>query len=174
MRMSDLTPEEREEVIRMMKEHYPDFELREDAEIDHYLIPFPKDREVMAIDKAQAIWEAQAQQAAREWQAEPGGELADFLSIVNRAFDRIPLEALQALNPEGRCLFRDEFENTLRGLLCLTNPTKTRRPRKPRRRRPIRGGQAARRSAATTNGCCATSAAMTLEASGSKEGEATD
>jgi len=101
----------------MMKEHYPDFVLREDAEIHYYLIPFLKDREAMAIDKAQAIWEAQAQQAAREWQAEPGGELADFLSIVNRAFDRIPLEALQALNPEGRCLFRDEFENTVRGLL---------------------------------------------------------
>ena len=71
----------------------------------------------MAIDKAQAIWEAQAQQAASEWQDEPGVELADFLSIVNRAFDRIPLEALRALNPEGRCLFRDEFENTVRGLL---------------------------------------------------------
>jgi len=24
---------------------------------------------------------------------------------------------LLALNPEGRCLFRDEFENTVRGLL---------------------------------------------------------
>jgi hypothetical protein len=34
---------------------------------------------------------AQAQQATSEWQAEPGGELADFLSIVNRAFDRIPV-----------------------------------------------------------------------------------
>jgi hypothetical protein len=101
----------------MMKEHYPDFELRDDAEIDYYLFPFPEDREVMAIDKAQAIWEAQAQQAASKWQAEPGGELADFLSIVNRAFDRIPGEALRALNPEGRCLFRDEFENTVRGLL---------------------------------------------------------
>jgi hypothetical protein len=89
MKASDLTPEEREGVIRMMKEHYPDFELRDDAEIDYYLFPFPKDREVMASDKAQAIWEAQAQQAASEWQAEPGGELLDFLSIVNRAFDRI-------------------------------------------------------------------------------------
>ena len=44
----------------MMKEHYPDFELHDDAEIDYYLFPFPKDREVMASDKAQAIWEAQA------------------------------------------------------------------------------------------------------------------
>jgi hypothetical protein len=117
MKVSDLTPAEREEIIRDMKEHYPNFELRDDAEINYYLFPFPKDDEPMAIDKAQAIWEAQAQQAATEWQAEPGVELADFLSIVNRAFDSIPLEALQALNPEGRCLFRDEFENTVRGLL---------------------------------------------------------
>jgi hypothetical protein len=117
MKVSDLTPEEREEIIRDMKEHYPDFELRDDAEIDYFLFPFPKDREVMAIDKAQAIWEAQAQQAASEWKAEPDGELADFLGIVNRAFDRIPVEALRALNPEGSCLFRDEFENTVRGLL---------------------------------------------------------
>jgi hypothetical protein len=117
MKMSDLLPEEREELIRMLKERYPDVELRDDAEVDYYLFPFPKDREVMAIDKAQAIWEAQAQQAASEWEAEPGVELADFLRIVNRAFDRIPVEALRALNPEGRCLFRDEFENTVRGLL---------------------------------------------------------
>jgi hypothetical protein len=117
MRLSDLPPEEKEELIRMLKERYPDVELRDDAEIAYYLFPFPKDREVMAIDKAQAIWEAQAQQAASEWEAEPGVELADFLSIVNRAFDRIPIEALRALNPEGRCLFRDEFENTVRGLL---------------------------------------------------------
>jgi hypothetical protein len=116
MRMSDLTPEEREEIIRMLKERYPDGEIRDDMEISYYLFPFPTN-EPMASDKAQAIWEAQAQQAASEWQAEPGGELADFLSIVNRAFDRIPLEALRALNPEGRCLFRDEFENTVRGLL---------------------------------------------------------
>jgi hypothetical protein len=117
MKMSDLPPEEREEVIRMLKERYPDVELRDDAEVDYYLFPFLKDREVMAIDKAQAIWEAQAQQAASEWEAEPGVELADFLRIVNRAFDRIPVEALRALNPEGRCLFRDEFENAVRGLL---------------------------------------------------------
>ncbi|HEU0183982.1 MAG TPA: hypothetical protein VFS27_01615 [Blastocatellia bacterium] len=117
MKVSDLTPEEREEIIRDMKEQYPDFGLRDDAEIDYWLFPSPKDREVMAIDKAQAIWEAQAQQAASEWQAEPGSELADFLSIVNRVFDRIPLAALQALNPEGRCLSRDEFENAVRGLL---------------------------------------------------------
>ena len=117
MRLSDLPPEEREELIRMLKESHPDVELRDDAEVDHFLFPFPKDREVMAIDKAKAIWEAQVQQAASEWQAEPGVELADFISIVNRAFDRIPLEALRALNPEGRCLFRDEFENTVRGLL---------------------------------------------------------
>jgi hypothetical protein len=117
MKLSDLPPEEREEVIRMTKESHPDVELRDDAEVACYLFPFPGDREVMAIDKAQAIWEAQAQQAAGEWQAEPGAELADFLNIVNRAFDRIPLEALRALNPEGRCLFRDEFENTVRGLL---------------------------------------------------------
>jgi hypothetical protein len=89
MKVSDLTPAEREEIIRDMKEHYPNFELRDDAEINHYLFPFPKDDEPMAIDKAQAIWEAQAQQAASEWQAEPGVELADFLRIVNRAFDRI-------------------------------------------------------------------------------------
>ena len=117
MKLSDLPPEEREEVIRMTKESHPDVELRDDAEVDYFLFPFPKDREVMAIDKAKAIWEAQVQQAASEWQAEPGVELADFISIVNRAFDRIPLEALRALNPEGRCLFRDEFENTVRGLL---------------------------------------------------------
>jgi hypothetical protein len=117
MKASDLTPEEREEIIRDMKERYPDFELTEGMEVDYFLFPIPKDREVMAIDKAQAIWEAQAQQAASEWQDEPGVELADFLSIVNRAFDRIPIEALRALNPEGRCLFRDEFENTVRGLL---------------------------------------------------------
>jgi len=101
----------------MTKESHPDVELRDDAEVDYFLFPFPKDREVMAIDKAKAIWEAQVQQAASEWQAEPSVELADFISIVNRAFDRIPLEALRALNPEGRCLFRDEFENTVRGLL---------------------------------------------------------
>jgi hypothetical protein len=117
MKVNDLTPAEREEIIRDMKERYPDFELRDDAEVDYFLFPIPKDREPMASDKAQAIWEAQAQQAASEWQAEPGGELADFLSIVNRAFDRIPVEALRALNPEGRCLFRDEFENAVRGLL---------------------------------------------------------
>lgn len=117
MKMSALPPEEREELIRVLKERYPDVELRDDAEVDYYLFPFPKDREVMAIDKAQAIWESQAQQAASEWEAEPGVELADFLRIVNRAFDRIPVEALRALNPEGRCLFRDEFENTVRGLL---------------------------------------------------------
>ncbi len=117
MKISDLTPERREAVIRMIKEHDPGAEPGDDTEISYYLFPLPKEREVMAIDKAQAIWEAQAQQAASEWQAEPGVELADFLSIVNRAFDRIPLEALRALNPEGRCLFRDEFENTVRGLL---------------------------------------------------------
>jgi hypothetical protein len=117
MKLSDLPPEEREEVIRMTKESHPDVELRDDTEFDYFLFPFPKDREVMAIDKAKAIWEAQVQQAASEWQAEPGVELADFISIVNRAFDRIPLEALRALNPEGRCLFRDEFENIVRGLL---------------------------------------------------------
>jgi hypothetical protein len=117
MKMSDLTPEEREEAIRIWKERYPDLEPGNDVEIDYFLFPVPKDREVMASDKAQAIWEAQAQQAASEWQAEPGGELADFLSIVNRAFDRIPVEALRALNPEGHCLFRDEFENIVRGLL---------------------------------------------------------
>jgi hypothetical protein len=115
--MSDLPPEKREELIRILKERYPDVELRDDMKVGYYLIPFPKDCEVMAIDKAQAIWEAQAQQAASEWQAEPGGELADFLSILNRAFDRIPVEALRALNPEGRCLFRDEFESTVRSLL---------------------------------------------------------
>jgi hypothetical protein len=52
MKVSDLTLEEREEIIRDMKEHYPDFELRDDAEIDYFLFPFPKDDEVMAIDKA--------------------------------------------------------------------------------------------------------------------------
>ncbi len=97
----------------MMKEHYPDVELRDDAEIDYFLFPFPKDREVMAIDKAQAIWEAQAQQAASEW-----AEIAsDFRSIVDRAFDRIPLEALRALNPQGIRGLREDFENTVRGLL---------------------------------------------------------
>jgi hypothetical protein len=117
MKASDLTPEEREEIIRNMKERYPDFELRDDAEVDYFLFPFPKDSKVMASDKARAIWEAQAQQTASEWQAGPIFELADFLNIVNRAFDRIPIEALRALNPEGRCLFRDEFENTVRSLL---------------------------------------------------------
>ena len=38
MKVSDLTPEEREEIIRDMKEHYPNFELRDDAEVDYYLI----------------------------------------------------------------------------------------------------------------------------------------
>jgi hypothetical protein len=33
MKMSDLTPEEREEVIRIMKERYPDVELGDDMEI---------------------------------------------------------------------------------------------------------------------------------------------
>jgi hypothetical protein len=42
---------------------------------------------------------------------------ADFRSIVDRAFERIPVEALQSLNPEGIRWLREEFENTVRGLL---------------------------------------------------------
>jgi hypothetical protein len=53
----------------MTKESHPDVELCDDAEVAYYLIPFPKDREVMAVDEAQAIWEAQAQQSANEWQS---------------------------------------------------------------------------------------------------------
>jgi hypothetical protein len=106
MRMSDLPPEEREEIIRILKERYPDVELRDDTEIVYYLLPFPKELEVMAIDKAQAIWEAQAQQAASEWQAEPGGELADFLSIVNRAFDRIPHRGFAGAQSGGPLLIQ--------------------------------------------------------------------
>jgi hypothetical protein len=116
MKMSDLPPEEREELIRMLKERYPDVELRDDAEVDYYLFPFPKDREVMAIDKAQAIWESQAQQAASEWEAEPGVELADFLRIVNRAFDRIPVEALRAdRGAARRRLSLEDMESDIEG-----------------------------------------------------------
>ena len=66
MKISDLTPEEREEVIRIMKESHLDVELRDDTEFDYFLFPFPKALEPMASDKAQAIWEAQAQQSASE------------------------------------------------------------------------------------------------------------
>lgn len=52
MKMSDLAPEEREEIIRIMKERFPDLEPGDDMEVDYYLFPFPKNREVMAIDKA--------------------------------------------------------------------------------------------------------------------------
>jgi hypothetical protein len=49
MRLRDLPPEEREEVIRMMKESLPDVELTDDTEFDYFLFPFPKDGE--AIDE---------------------------------------------------------------------------------------------------------------------------
>jgi hypothetical protein len=45
MKMSDLTPEQRAEVIRIVKEQYPDVELRDDAEVDWFVIPFRKYRE---------------------------------------------------------------------------------------------------------------------------------
>lgn len=45
MKASDLTPEEGEEIIRDMKKQYPDFELRDDAEIDYWLFPLLNDPE---------------------------------------------------------------------------------------------------------------------------------
>ena len=53
VKMSDLTPEEREEVIRLYEEHNLP-EPGDDVEIQYYLFPFPEDREVTdeANDKA--------------------------------------------------------------------------------------------------------------------------
>jgi hypothetical protein len=45
MRMRDLPPEEREEIIRMTKENHPGVELTDDTEVDYFLSPFPKNRE---------------------------------------------------------------------------------------------------------------------------------